>query len=397
MRREEAIASKPTSANEAKLAAERQQWLQLHEATSRIWKMQNIAEGLDEILGAAIALVGADKGNVQLLNSETQVLRIAAQRGFKQDFLDFFSEVSTADESACGRVLRAGTQLIIEDIECDEPFVPFRHVARAADFRAVQSTPLLDRAGKPLGMISTHFRSPHRPAQHEMDMLTLYAQQAANFVERCRMEHDLNQLAAIVESSRDSIVSTDLNGIITSWNKGAERLFGHREQEALGQPITLIIPADRQDEERTILSRIRRGESAGHYETVRRRKDGRLIDISLAVSPVRNVHGQIIGASKIARDIAARKRAEADLAESQARLAGVVESAMDAIVSIDASHRVVLFNAAAERMFQRPAAESSVGGLTSCCPSVSGRHIPSTSAALPGPASAPAPWASLTP
>ena len=117
-------------------------------------------------------------------------------------------------------------------------------------------------------------------------------------------------LASIIESSDDAILSKDLNGIITSWNKGAERLFGYTAEEAVGKSVTMLIPADRQDEEPTILDRIRRGERTDHYETIRQRKDGSLIDISLTVSPIRTPEGHIIGASKIARDITERKRAQ---------------------------------------------------------------------------------------
>ena len=121
-------------------------------------------------------------------------------------------------------------------------------------------------------------------------------------------EQRLRSLAAIVESSDDAIVSKNLDGIITSWNTGAERIFGYTVAEAVGQPITIVIPANRQNEEREILTRIRRGERIDHYETVRQRKDGSLIVVSLTVSPVKNAEGQIIGASKIARDITERKR-----------------------------------------------------------------------------------------
>lgn len=115
-------------------------------------------------------------------------------------------------------------------------------------------------------------------------------------------------LAAIVESSQDAIVSKDLSGIVTSWNEGARRIFGYTAEEMIGQSITLLIPEDRQDEELSILTRIRRGERVDHYDTVRRRKNGELVSISLTVSPIRNADGTIIGASKIARDITERKR-----------------------------------------------------------------------------------------
>jgi PAS domain S-box-containing protein len=126
---------------------------------------------------------------------------------------------------------------------------------------------------------------------------------------RERKEHAARLFEAIVESSDDAIVSKDLNGVIASWNAGAERLFGYSADEAVGQPILMLIPEERHSEETEILSRIRRGERIEHYETVRRRKDGRLIDVSLTVSPVKDGTGRVIGASKIARDITERRRA----------------------------------------------------------------------------------------
>jgi PAS domain S-box-containing protein len=119
-------------------------------------------------------------------------------------------------------------------------------------------------------------------------------------------------LAAIVDSSDDAIVSKTLEGVITSWNHGAEKIFGYSAAEAIGQHITLIIPSERRAEEDDVLARIGRGEKIDHFETVRQTKDGRKVDISLTVSPVRDPKGRIIGASKVARDITERKRAEAE-------------------------------------------------------------------------------------
>jgi PAS domain S-box-containing protein len=122
------------------------------------------------------------------------------------------------------------------------------------------------------------------------------------------------RIASIVESSNDAIVGKDLNGIITSWNTGAERIFGYAAEEVVGKPVTILMPPDRQNEEPRILERIRRGERVEHYETIRQRKDGSLVDISLTVSPIKDEEGKIIGASKIARDIAERRRSEQQIA-----------------------------------------------------------------------------------
>lgn len=117
-------------------------------------------------------------------------------------------------------------------------------------------------------------------------------------------------LSAIVGSSDDAIVSKNLSGIIMSWNPAAEKIFGYSAAEAVGQSITLVIPADRQDEEKQILAKIRAGERVEHFDTVRRRKDGGEVFVSLTISPIVNAQGEIVGASKIARDITQRKRAE---------------------------------------------------------------------------------------
>jgi PAS domain S-box-containing protein len=115
-------------------------------------------------------------------------------------------------------------------------------------------------------------------------------------------------LASIVDYSDDAIISKELNGVIASWNRGAQRVFGYSAEEIIGRSVSVLIPPERENEEPGILARIRRGERIDHYETVRRRKDGSLIDISLTVSPVRNAAGEIIGASKVARDITERRR-----------------------------------------------------------------------------------------
>jgi PAS domain S-box-containing protein len=141
-----------------------------------------------------------------------------------------------------------------------------------------------------------------------------------DITERKRGEAAAGQMAEIVESSDDAIISKDLNGIIASWNRGAEKLFGYTAAETIGKPVAMLIPPDRVDEEPHILERLRRGERIDHYETVRRRKDGSEIDISLTVSPVRDRTGKVIGASKIARDITERKRLSEQVELERSRL-----------------------------------------------------------------------------
>ena len=162
------------------------------------------------------------------------------------------------------------------------PFIPY-------------PTPLFDASGTLIGAVNmlVDITDRHRAEQRIRESEA-----------RCR------DLAAIVESSDDAVLSKDLNSIIKSWNQGAERLFGYTADEAIGKPVTILIPTDRHVEEPSILAGIRRGERVEHYETIRQRKDGSTIDISLTISPIRDEEGNIIGASKIARDITERRRAE---------------------------------------------------------------------------------------
>ena len=146
------------------------------------------------------------------------------------------------------------------------------------------------------------------PIRNSSGEIIAYGTVTRNLTETRLAEQRLHSLASIVETSDDAIVSKNLDGVIKSWNKGAERVFGYSAAEAVGQPITIVIPGDRHSEERDILTRIRRGERIDHFETVRQRKDGSLIAVSLTVSPVKNAEGKIVGASKIARDITEQKR-----------------------------------------------------------------------------------------
>jgi PAS domain S-box-containing protein len=155
-------------------------------------------------------------------------------------------------------------------------------------------------------------------------------------------ENRLRSLASIVESSDDAIVSKNLDGIVTSWNRGAERVFGYTAQQAIGQPITIVIPQGQHDEERGILTRIRRGERIDHFETVRQRRDGSLIVVSLTVSPVKNAEGKIVGASKIARDISEHKRSQEQIAtlaqEAEHRSKNLLANVMATVSLSNSTH-----------------------------------------------------------
>src|SRR4030095_9391738 len=191
------------------------------------------------------------------------------------------------DECPMARALR-GEKLTPEDLEIvvERPDGERRHVVPAPRV-------LTDKHGKITGTINCLF----------------------DITERKRAEKAAMRLAAAVQSSHDAIAAKTLNGIITDWNQSAERIFGYKPKEIIGKSVLTLIPKERHVEEREILTKIRHGESLDHYETARGRKDGTLIDVSLTISPIKGPKGEIVGVSKIARDITNRRQSERRLAE----------------------------------------------------------------------------------
>lgn len=185
-------------------------------------------------------------------------------------------------------------------------------------------------------------RAPERDAAVNQEM-----------IDRKEAEGARRLLAAIVESSDDAIASKDLNGIITSWNKSAERLFGYSAEEMIGQPVTVIIPPELHSDEPMILAKIRSGQKIEYFETVRVHKNGQHIDVSLTISPIRDEHGTIIGAAKIVRDLSRRKKLE----EAALLLSAIVESSDDAIASKDLNGIITSWNRSAEKLFGYKAEE----------------------------------------
>jgi PAS domain S-box-containing protein len=230
-------------------------------------------------------------------------------------------------ECPMARALR-GEKLTPKDLEIvvERPNGERRHVIPAPQI-------LKDSRGKIIGAINSLF----------------------DITEQKRAEAAAMRLAAVVRSSHDAIVAKDLNGIITDWNQSAQRIFGYKPKEIIGKSILTLIPPERQSEEAEILRRIRRGESIEHYETVRRRNDGKLIEVSLTISPIKDPEGKIIGVSKIARDITERKATERQVTE-QARLLNLTN---DAILICDMSHRITFWNNGAKKLYGYSAEEAS--------------------------------------
>ena len=191
--------------SQSQLAAEAQCLARINLAGARLWRARELTVGLEEVLSAAIELTGADKGNVQLFSPASQALFIAVQRGFDDEFLNYFRTVSAGDPSACGQAMRANRRIIVEDVETEPECESMRPIARHAGFRAVQSTPLLSREGESLGMLSTHFTSPARPDDQCLRHLDLLAQQAADFIVRCRLDQSLADAQAMERARAEEL------------------------------------------------------------------------------------------------------------------------------------------------------------------------------------------------
>lgn len=189
--------------SERRLEMEVDALAKLNDWSTRLWRARTLDEGLNEMLAAVTELLGAEKGYIQLLDDSGSKLVIAAQHGFEGDFLALFSEVRVTDDHACARALRSRQRVIIEDVESDDAYAPFRANARAAGVGSAIATPLVDALGMPLGVASSHFRLAHRPAEQVLNRLDLYLRLASDFIQRCKMEQaQLRSEEALREADR---------------------------------------------------------------------------------------------------------------------------------------------------------------------------------------------------
>ena len=250
------------------LAAELTAMTRLHEFSTHLLSLDELQPVIEEVLDATIALQHADFGNIQLYNPEAQWLEIVAQRGFHQEFLQHFRIVSDGD-AACGRAMKLRERIIIEDVEVDSDFGPHRQIAASAGFRAVQSTPLLTRGRELLGVLSTHFRRPHRPSLRELRFTDLYARQLAEILERKRAQQ-LLQITQM-ELARVSRLTTmgelaasiahEVNqplAAISNNSSACLRLLasGHLEREVLRRTLEEIVADGTRAS--TVIARIRK-------------------------------------------------------------------------------------------------------------------------------------------
>jgi PAS domain S-box-containing protein len=332
---------------EQALARRRDEQTALFEFSGRLRHVGSVQQLYDLALDAILPALGCQRAAILLFDS-SDVMRFAAWRGLSEAYRQ-----AVEGHSPWTRDDKDPQAVYFEDIERSDLSDSLKKTIAGEGIGAAAFIPIQD-GGQLVGKFMAYYDTPHRFLEPEVDVALMLARQLGFSITRLKAEDARGaaervvlQFASIVESSDDAIISKDLDGVIQTWNNAAERLFGYRADEAVGQPVTMLIPIDRHDEEPGILSRIRRGERIHHYETSRRRKDGSLVDISLTVSPVRDGSGRIIGASKIARDITERKDAQRKLQESEQRLQELLAAIPAAIYTTDADGKVTYFNQAA--------------------------------------------------
>jgi PAS domain S-box-containing protein len=295
-------------------------------------------------LDAISRALNCDRSSI-LLFDETGVMRFAAWRGLSEAYRQAVEGHTpwAADETDPKPVC-------VEDVERAELPEALKKTVLGEAIHAAAFIPIMED-GRLTGKFMAYHRVAHAFSDAEIDVALTLARllgfslaRLGGEKARSLAERDAQHLAAIVTSSDDAIISKNLDGVIQTWNDAATRLFGYNRDEAIGQPVTMLMPPERQDEEPRILARIRAGERIHHFETVRRRKDGSLLDISLTISPIRDRFGRIVGASKIARDISQRKLAEARLRASEQRLQELLAAIPAAIYTTDAEGKITYFN-----------------------------------------------------
>ena len=278
--------------------------------TDRLYRSQTPMDSFDAALDAICEGLRCDRASI-LLFDNAGTMRFAAWRDLSETY-----RKAVDGHSPWHAGQRNPDPIFIEDIEQVPDLAPLLPVAKSENIRALAFVPLVANGGT-IGKFMAYYPNSHAFTRSESDLAVTVARQLGFNLERARAEEARikaeeirSQLASIIESSQDAIVSKDLTGKIISWNLGAERIFGYSAEEAVGRSVLMLIPPDRQSEETEILRQIRSGERVEHYETVRVRKDGTQLYLSLTVSPVKDPSGTIIGASKIARDITDRRRAD---------------------------------------------------------------------------------------
>ncbi|PVE20746.1 hypothetical protein DC522_30540 [Microvirga sp. KLBC 81] len=324
---------------EETLASELKAMTRLHELSRQLVRSADLQVMLEQILDATIELHGADFGNIQLYDTATQTLRIAVQRGFQQSFLDHFAEVDANEGSACGMALARRERVVIEDVEQEPAYASSLEVAREAGYRAVQSTPLFTPTGQPLGMLSTHFRRPHRLSERNLRLTDVYARLASDAIAAQLLTQSLREseerFRAVAEQAEAGIVMVNAEGQVIFANDRFGEIVGRTRDDLVGRTVReLTHPEDWGLNEPLLQRMLTQGEP---YTIEKRhvRPDGSSVWVRNAVSPLRDATGRIGGGFAICIDLTERKQAEDALCASEERFQYVARATRDIIWDID--------------------------------------------------------------
>jgi PAS domain S-box-containing protein len=326
------VAERSLRESQEQLAAELEAMTRLHALSTRLVAMTDLRAALGDILEEAIRACRADFGNVQLYNPQSQALEIVAQHGFREDFLEYFRTARWDEGSCCAQAMQSGAPVVIEDVECDPSYELHRQVAAAAGYRAVQSTPLKSRDGRILGMLSTHFREPHRPSKRDGRLLDLYARLAADLIERLSYEDALRQSEARFRELADAMPQI----VWTAGSDGVIDYSNRRWFEFSGSSVgvgndgwRVVIHPDDRPKAVALWATSRRDGTAFEMEVrlLDRRTGGYRWHL-MRTLPAHDEAGRVVRWYGSATDIDQQKRAEESarfLAEASAALATVVD------------------------------------------------------------------------
>ncbi len=278
----------------------------------------SLGEVLRTLVEASEAAQPGMTASILLLDQKKQTLRHGASTSLPEFYVKAIDGVAIGpDVGSCGTAAFTAHRVIVEDIQSHPFWRNYKDIAKQASLGSCWSEPIISTNGSVLGTFAMYYREPHIPEDGDLEFASSFAHLAAVAIERTQTITTQQRMAAIIESTDDAVLSRNLDGLVESWNKGAERLFGYTAAEIIGKPICLLVPEDRTQELLNLRDCLNRNERVDHFETIRITKSGDRIEVSLTSSPIYDTEGSVIAFSTIARDISDRRRAEQALREKQ--------------------------------------------------------------------------------
>ncbi|MGQ0699300.1 MAG: PAS domain S-box protein [Panacagrimonas sp.] len=306
--------TQPARPSRRRLTAEVAALNRLHALTTRLLNLPDLGTALAEIVDASIDLLAADIGSVQLYDASTQMLSMAAQRGFDDEFVERVATISASGQTVCSRALKSAAPVVVKDLEADARYEALRELARRAGYRAVMCIPLTGAGGEPFGVLSAYFRLPHAPRKDERRMLELYAQQASMVIARVRESAQLRQseerFRAILNQSAAGVVQIDEHDRFVLVNQRFCEMLGYCEQELLQMRRNDVSDPAHVSSTTRLLERLAAGGVASNLDKRYRRKDGSLFWANVSANALRGPNGEQRGFVAMLIDIDERRNAE---------------------------------------------------------------------------------------